>query len=75
MKLSTDARRFMRIPLIMIILGAVTAAGAWMWNIASCCEGGAHIGAGMLVLLGLAMLAGEAVWALLLVLGGLRREE
>ena len=73
MKLSADARRFMRIPLIMIALGAAIAAGAWIWNIASCCEGGANIGAGMLFLLGLAMLAGGLLSALLLVLVGLQR--
>lgn len=73
MKLSADARRLMRIPLVVTALGAVTATGAWVWNVASCCAGGANIGAGMLWMLGLVLLIGGALWTLLLVLAGLRR--
>ncbi|MEX5235986.1 hypothetical protein [Kocuria arenosa] len=52
-------------------MGAVIAVGAWIWNVASCCEGGANIGAGMLWLLGLQVLIGGGVWALAIVLAGL----
>lgn len=73
MKLSADARRFLLVPLIVIILGAVMAAGGWIWSVASCCDVGANFAAGALWLLGLCMLVGGALWALLLVLVGLRR--
>ncbi|MUN63824.1 hypothetical protein GMA12_11855 [Kocuria sediminis] len=75
MKLSKDARRFLRLPLLVITLGAVIGAGAWIWNIASCCEGGANIGAGALFAIGLAMLAGGFLWALLIVLVGIQRKK
>lgn len=75
MKLSEQARRFIRLPLLVITLGAVTGAGAWIWNVASCCEGGANIGAGALFVIGLAMFAGGLLWALLIVLVGLQRRK
>lgn len=73
MKLSAQARRFLRLPLLVITLGAVIGAGAWIWNVASCCEGGANIGAGALFAIGLAMFVGGFLWALLIVLVGLQR--
>ncbi|MGQ1798056.1 hypothetical protein ACT4S5_13100 [Kocuria oceani] len=73
MKLSTDARRFLLVPLAVIALGAVVTVGAWIWLTVSCCEGGANIGAGGLALFGLSMFAGGAVWSLLIVLVGLKR--
>ena len=75
MKLSAQARRFLRLPLFVIALGAVIGAGAWIWNVASCCEGGANIGAGALFAIGLAILAGGFLWALLIVLVGLQRRK
>lgn len=75
MGLSAEARRFLRLPLLVIALGAVIGAGAWVWNVASCCEGGANIGAGGLFAIGLAMLAGGFLWALLIVLVGLQRRK
>lgn len=75
MNLPKDARRFLRLPLLVITLGAVIGAAAWIWNIASCCEGGANIGAGALFAIGLAMLAGGFLWALLIVLVGLQRRK
>lgn len=73
MKLSADARKFLRLPLLVIALGALIGTSAWIWNVASCCEGGANIGAGMLFVIGLAMLAGGFLWALLIVLVGIKR--
>lgn len=75
MGLSPEARRFLRLPLLVIALGAVIGAGAWVWNVASCCEGGANIGAGALFAIGLAMLAGGFLWALLIVLVGIQRRK
>ncbi|MFI7744724.1 hypothetical protein [Kocuria rhizosphaericola] len=75
MKLSAQARRFLRLPLLVITLGAVIGAGTWIWNVASCCEGGANIGAGALFAIGLAMLAGGFLGALLIVLVGLQRRK
>lgn len=75
MKISAKARRFLRLPLLMITLGAVIGAGAWIWNTASCCEGGANIGAGALFAFGLAMFVGGSLSALLIVLVGLQRRK
>ena len=75
MKLTADTRHLLRSPLSLIALGGVTAAGGWIWNIAECCEGGANIGAGGLFAIGLAMLAGGFLWALLIVLVGLQRRK
>lgn len=75
MNLSAEARRFLRLPLLVISLGAVIGAGAWIWNVASCCEGGANIGAGGLFAIGLAMFVGGILWGLLIVLVGLRRRK
>lgn len=63
-----DTWRLMRLPLAFVVVGAVTATGAWIWNVASCCEGGANIGAGMLWLLGLILLVGGVLWVLVTVL-------
>lgn len=72
MKLTAAARHLLRIPLALIALGAVTAVGGWVWNIAECCEGGANIGAGMVWLLGLTLLASGALWGLITVLATMR---
>ena len=72
MKLTAAARHLLRIPLALIALGAVTAGGGWVWNIAECCEGGANIGAGMVWLLGLTLLASGALWGLVTVLATIR---
>ena len=71
MKPPAETRRLLRTPLIITVLGGVIAAGAWIWNRAECCEGGANIGAGMLWMLGLAVLIGGGVWTLAIVLAGL----
>lgn len=75
MKLTAQARRFLRLPLLVITVGAVIGAGAWIWSVASCCEGGANIGAGGLFAIGFAMFAGGFLWALLIVLVGLQRRK
>lgn len=72
MKLSADARRFLIVPLIVIILGAVLMAGGWIWTTASCCDVGVNFAAAALMMFGLCMLAGGAFWVLLLVVVGLR---
>ena len=70
MKLAAEARHLLRFPLALISLVAVTAIVGWSWNIAECCEGGANIGAGMVVLLGYAVLGGGALWGLVTVIAG-----
>ena len=72
MKLTADTRHLLRSPLSLSALGGVTAAGGWIWNIAECCEGGANIGAGMVWLLGLTLLASGALWGLVTVLATIR---
>ncbi|MEX5272192.1 hypothetical protein [Kocuria sabuli] len=75
MKLSADARKFLHLPLLVTTLGAVIGAGAWIWNITSCCESGANFGAGGLFAIGLAMFVGGLLWALLIVIVGLQRRK
>lgn len=72
MKFPAKIRHLLRIALVLFALGAVAAIAGWIWAIAECCEGGANIGAGMVVLLGYALLGGGALWALFLVLVGIR---
>ena len=56
-----DTWELLRLPLILILIGVVTTISTVTWNRLSCCAGGASIGAGMLWLLGLALLAGGGV--------------
>lgn len=63
-RIDRDTRRLMRLPLVLVAVGAAVMIGAVIWNRISCCEGGANIGAGMLGLLGLASLAGGCLWGI-----------
>ena len=65
-----DTWYLLRLPLILTLIGVVTTIGALTWNRLSCCEGGANIGAGMLWLLGLALLAGGGLWGIVTVVAG-----
>ena len=65
-----DTWRLLRLPLDLVVVGAVTVAGAQIWNMLSCCEGGANIGAGMLWLVGLVLLVGGGLWGVVTVIAG-----
>lgn len=65
-----DTWELLRLPLILTLIGMVTTISAVTWNRLSCCAGGANIGAGMLGLLGLTLLAGGALWGILTVVAG-----
>ncbi|MFF0945781.1 hypothetical protein ACFYE2_16380 [Kocuria sp. CPCC 205300] len=65
-----DTWELLRLPLILILIGVVTTISAVTWNRLSCCAGGASIGAGMLWLLWLALLAGGGVWGIITVVTG-----
>ena len=56
--------------MILTLIGMMTTVSALTWNRLSCCEGGANIGAGMLELLGLALLAGGGLWCIVTVVAG-----
>ncbi|KUG62281.1 hypothetical protein AVL61_16185 [Kocuria rosea subsp. polaris] len=65
-----DTWELLRLPPILTLIGMVTTISAVTWNRLSCCAGGANIGAGMLGLLGLTLLAGGALWGILTVVAG-----